>query len=112
LTTKILLEINQDVNGSNLPDRQARSSSSIDSIINEAIKLEYETSFSQASQIHTPSRELNDMETMKIQELIDSNKALYAPVDEDLSNLVIGDCQIKVSWIYIFSSFFSKQNSS
>lgn len=79
-TTKLLQEISQDV-GRN----------SIDSIINEAIKLEYEMPQAVSQQ----ARELNDVEVMKIQELLDSNKALYAPVDEDLSSLLLEDCQIK-----------------
>lgn len=83
-TAKLLNEINQDVN-------VGQPVNSIDSIINEAIKLEYE-----ATQVtRSPSRQLNEVEVMKIQELIDSNKALYAPVDEDLTTLVFGDCQIK-----------------
>lgn len=66
---------------------------SFDSIINEAIKLEYE--MPSVKQICLSSRELNEVELTKIQELLDSNKALYAPVDEDLSSLVLEDCQIK-----------------
>lgn len=86
-TVKILDEISQDVFSAQSPS----SVNSIESIINEAIKLEYE-----ATQVmRSPSRELNEVEVMKIQELLDSNKALYAPVDEDLTTLVFGDCQIK-----------------
>lgn len=86
-TEKLLNEINEDINAS----QSILHVNSIDSIINEAIKLEYE-----ATQVmRSPSRQLNEVEVMKIQELIDSNKALYAPVDEDLTTLVFGDCQIK-----------------
>lgn len=90
-TTKLLHEVTQDVNS------WAKSpfhDTSIDSIINEAIKLEYETP-QMVSHMQSPNRELNKVEVMKIQELLDSNKALYAPVDEDLSSLVLGDCQLK-----------------
>ena len=86
-TAKILHEIHQDVNTNN----SSLNVNSIDSIINEAIKLEYE-----ATQVlSSHSRHLNEVEVMKIQELIDSNKALYAPVDDDMSTLVFGDCNIK-----------------
>lgn len=84
-TVRLLNEISQDI---------SRKQSPFDSIINEAIKLEYDTP-QMVSQMQSPSRELNDVELMKIQELLDSNKALYAPVDEDLSSLVLEDCQIK-----------------
>lgn len=86
-TNKLLNEISQDINQKHSP----YNANSIDSIINEAIKLEYGT----PQVISKMSRELNDVEIIKIQELIDSNKALYAPVDEDLSNLVLNDGQIK-----------------
>jgi len=88
ISTKLLNEISHDLNGQ-------FQGSSIDSIINEAIKLEYDSE-QVADEQTCYRRELNDVEIMKIQELIDSNKALYAPVDNDLSTLVIGDCQIKV----------------
>lgn len=58
--------------------------SSIDSIINKAIKLEYNT---HTSTFTNSQSILNDAETKKIQELVDSNQALYDPVDEDLSFL-------------------------
>lgn len=86
-TARLLNEICEDISAS--PFRN----SSIDSIITEAIKLEYETP--EMARHPLPNRELNEVEIMKIQELIDSNKALYAPVDEDMSSLVFGDCQIK-----------------
>lgn len=89
-TTTILNEINQDVNMIQSP----YPGNSIDSIINEAIKLEYETP-QMISQFRSSNRELSDMEIMKIQELIDANKTLLAPVDEDWSSLVFGDSQIK-----------------
>lgn len=82
-TTKLLNEISEDINIKRSPIQ----ANSIDSIINEAIKLEYET----PQIMRSSNRELNEVEVMKIQELIDSNKALYAPVDEDLSNLVFGE---------------------
>lgn len=84
-TTKLLNEISQDKNQMPFDAR------SIDSIINEAIKLEYEN----PQVISQMTRELNEVEITKIQELIDSNKSLHAPVDEDLSSLVLNDCQIK-----------------
>ncbi|XP_055596149.1 nuclear hormone receptor HR96-like [Uranotaenia lowii] len=41
------------------------------------------------------SIELNDAERAKLNELIVANKALYAPVDEDLATLISDDCRIK-----------------
>ncbi|XP_055626437.1 nuclear hormone receptor HR96 [Toxorhynchites rutilus septentrionalis] len=41
------------------------------------------------------SIELNDAERAKLNELIVANKALYAPVDEDLATLISEDCRIK-----------------
>lgn len=64
---------------------------SIESILCEAIKLEYE-SYSNLNLTNSTSRELNDAERAKLNELIVSNKALYAPVDDDLSTLISDDC--------------------
>lgn len=87
-TSKMLNEIYEDINNS------PYQNNSIDSIINEAIKLEYETPQT-ASQMAAPNRDLIDIEVYKIQELVDSNKALYAPVDEDMTALMFGCSQIK-----------------
>lgn len=76
--------------------------SSLESVIDEAIKLEYETVNSLAPSTSN-NRELNDAERAKLNELIVANKALYAPLDEDLSGL--DECSIKVS-IFLFSNFF------
>ncbi|XP_060529883.1 nuclear hormone receptor HR96 [Cylas formicarius] len=56
---------------------------SIESILCEAIKLEYEA-YSSIAQSHPHSRELNDAERAKLNELIVANKALLTPVDDDL----------------------------
>lgn len=64
----------------------------IESIICEAIKVEY-ACFSSNSK----SRELNDAERAKLNELIVANKALYAPVDEDWANLISDSARLKVS---------------
>lgn len=64
---------------------------SIESILCEAIKLEYE-SYSSLNQTSSTSRELNDAEQAKLNELIVSHKALNAPVDDDLSTLISDDC--------------------
>uniref|UniRef100_A0A1L8DIG6 Putative nuclear receptor nhr-48 n=1 Tax=Nyssomyia neivai TaxID=330878 RepID=A0A1L8DIG6_9DIPT len=69
---------------------------SIESVLCEAIKLEYE-GCSSMGQGGTNSRELNDAERAKLNELIVANKALYAPVDEDLSSLISDDCRIKTN---------------
>lgn len=67
---------------------------SIESILCEAIKLE----FSACSTLggNGNSRELNDAERAKLNELIVANKALLAPLDDDITNLVGEDCRFKV----------------
>ncbi|XP_058813101.1 nuclear hormone receptor HR96 [Topomyia yanbarensis] len=80
----------------------------LESILMQAIRLEYEgnngstlgssgASSSSASQQQpiANSIELNDAERAKLNELIVANKALYAPVDEDLASLISEDCRIK-----------------
>jgi len=42
------------------------------------------------------SRELNDSERAKLNELIVANKALLAPLDDDITNLVGEECKFKV----------------
>lgn len=72
--------------------------SSLESVIDEAIKLEYETVNSLAPSTSN-NRELNDAERAKLNELIVANKALYAPLDEDLSGL--DECSIKVRIVVV-----------
>ncbi|XP_070503052.1 nuclear hormone receptor HR96 [Chironomus tepperi] len=79
LTTAILKEIAYDISGKK---SQAYKVNSIDSIINEAIKLEYNTP-EMITNYGNTCRELNEVEAMKIQELLDANCALYAPIEED-----------------------------
>lgn len=67
---------------------------SIQSILCEAIKLEY-SAFSSFSG-NQSSRELNDAERAKLNELIVANKALLAPLDDDITNLVGDECKFKV----------------
>lgn len=62
------------------------STSSIESILCEAIKLEYETFYS-VSQFNSNSRELNEAERAKLNELIAAHKALSTPVDNELNGL-------------------------
>lgn len=64
-TTKLLNEISQDVNC----EKTNFHGSSIDSIINMAIRLEYGTP-STVNQLRSSSRQLNDVEIFKIQELL------------------------------------------
>ncbi|KAJ8932678.1 hypothetical protein NQ318_021217, partial [Aromia moschata] len=63
--------------------------SPIESILCEAIN------FSSITQCHSNSRELNDAERAKLNELIVANKALLTPVDEELKNLIGGNCKFK-----------------
>ena len=67
--------------------------------MSEAIKLEYEAYSSLKS--HRNSRELNDAERAKLNELIVANKALHEPLDDDLSTLVGDDTCFKVSVLYM-----------
>lgn len=62
-------------------------SSPIESILCEAIKLEFQA-FSSISQNPSSSRELNDAERAKLNELIVANKAFLIPIDEEFENLV------------------------
>lgn len=59
---------------------------SIESILCEAIKLEYEAFYS-VSQFNTNSRELNNAERAKLNELIVAHKALSTPIDDELNGL-------------------------
>jgi nuclear receptor subfamily 1 group I len=68
---------------------------SIESILSEAIKLEFEA-YSSLAKSHQNSRELNDAERAKLNELIVANKALHEPLDDDLSTLVGDDTRFKV----------------
>uniref|UniRef100_A0A336K580 CSON000745 protein n=1 Tax=Culicoides sonorensis TaxID=179676 RepID=A0A336K580_CULSO len=68
---------------------------SIESILCEAIKLEYDC-FSLMSQNNSNNRELNDSERAKLNELIVANKALYMPVDEDWANLISDSARQKI----------------
>lgn len=75
------------------------AANSIESILCEAIKLEYSAFSSFGNQ---SSRELNDAERAKLNELIVANKALLAPLDDDITNLVGEECKFKV----IFLNFY------
>ncbi|KAK0183074.1 hypothetical protein PV327_001146 [Microctonus hyperodae] len=66
---------------------------SIESILCQAIKLEF-------SAYSTPggnqnNRQLNDAERAKLNELIVANKALLAPLDDEITNLIGEDCKFK-----------------
>jgi nuclear receptor subfamily 1 group I len=77
MTATILREIAYDLTGKETPAKK----NSIDQIINEAIKLEYTTP--QYAQMCNASHELNEVELMKIQELLDANHMLQTPIEED-----------------------------
>ncbi|KAJ8930100.1 hypothetical protein NQ314_017145, partial [Rhamnusium bicolor] len=92
-TTNTTIDMTKDV----VSDVQRISSvepSPIESILCEAIKLEFEA-FSSIAQCHSNSRELNDAERAKLNELIVANKALLTPVDEELKGLIGDDCKFK-----------------
>lgn len=70
--------------------------SSLNAIINQAIKLEYDMPSNSCTN-DVEFQGLSENEKQKIQELIDSNLALQVPVDEDLSTLVLSDVQLNTT---------------
>lgn len=58
----------------------------LESIINDAIKIEYNLNVH--GKESNVNRELNDSETAKLNELIVAYKALFIPLDEDITPLV------------------------
>lgn len=86
-TSELLEEVVRDINEH---PTQSGGSTCIDSIICEAIKLEYD-----APQLQSTNFELNESENAKIEELIISNKALHAPVDTDLTEISLLISEIK-----------------
>lgn len=86
----------------------------LDSVLSEAIKLEYECVMpagvgmpnaspssmyagSSSSGVGGEVRPLNEVEQAKLNELILAHQALYAPVNEDISSLIADDYRLKVS---------------
>ncbi|XP_047526174.1 nuclear hormone receptor HR96 [Pieris napi] len=72
-----------------LQDVERIEPNSMESILCEAIKLEFEA-YTSLTNVNSSSRELNEVERAKLNELIVANKALNAPIDDDVSEL-IGD---------------------
>ncbi|XP_028028170.1 nuclear hormone receptor HR96 [Bombyx mandarina] len=70
-----------------LQDVERIEPNSMESILCEAIKLEFE-SYASVNSCSGSSRELNEVERAKLNELIVANKALNAPIDDDISQLV------------------------
>lgn len=70
----------------------------IEAVIAEAINMEYGIT---GRSHEIKNRDLNDSESAKLNELIVANKALYMPVDEDLSSLM-NDSEAKVIIIILF----------
>jgi nuclear receptor subfamily 1 group I len=82
------------------------AANSIESILCEAIKLEFSAYSTLGG--NQNSRELNDAERAKLNELIVANKALLAPLDDDITNLVGEECRFKVILIqclHIFTEY-------
>ncbi|XP_069690070.1 nuclear hormone receptor HR96 isoform X2 [Periplaneta americana] len=69
---------------------------SMESILSAAIKLEFQA-YSSIAKSHQNSRELNDAERAKLNELIVANKALHEPLDDDLSTLIGDDTRFKTN---------------
>ncbi|KAG7200812.1 hypothetical protein KM043_003183 [Ampulex compressa] len=86
-TADVTRDVLQDV------QRIPIAANSIESILCEAIKLEF--SAYSALGGNQSSRELNDAERAKLNELIVANKALLAPLDDDITNLVGEECKFK-----------------
>ncbi|RVE46001.1 hypothetical protein evm_009343 [Chilo suppressalis] len=72
-----------------LQDVERIEPNSMESILCEAIKLEFEANTS-VNACSGSSRELNEVEQAKLNELIVANKAHHTPLDDDISQL-IGD---------------------
>lgn len=73
-------------NAENIPEIEHINpkSNTLESIINDAIKIEYNLNGREMS----INRELNDTETAKLNELIVAYKALFVPLDENLAPLL------------------------
>ncbi|XP_047036166.1 nuclear hormone receptor HR96 [Helicoverpa zea] len=80
---------NPDVNKARdiLQDVERIEPNSMESILCEAIKLEFEA-YTSVNPCSGSSRELNEVERAKLNELIVANKALNAPIDDDVTQLV------------------------
>ncbi|XP_063233119.1 nuclear hormone receptor HR96 [Bacillus rossius redtenbacheri] len=89
-TREAAKEVLQDV------QRIAVAPHSIESILSEAIKLEFEA-YSSLAKPHQSSRQLNDAEQAKLSELVVANRALHEPLDEDLSALVGDDYRFETT---------------
>ncbi|XP_048486645.1 nuclear hormone receptor HR96 [Plutella xylostella] len=70
-----------------LEDVQRIEPNSIESILCEAIKLEFEA-YTSVTPCSGSSRELNEVERAKLNELIVANKTLHAPIDDDVSQFI------------------------
>lgn len=79
---------NPDVNKARdiLQDVERIEPNSMESILCEAIKLEFEA-YTSVNSCSGSSRELNEVERAKLNELIVANKVLYSPIDDDLTML-------------------------
>ncbi|XP_058792528.1 uncharacterized protein LOC131664991 isoform X2 [Phymastichus coffea] len=89
ITDEVTRDVLQDV------ERIPITANSIESILCEAIKLEF-SAYSSFGGSHY-SRELNDAERAKLNELIVANKALLAPLDDDITNLIGEECKFKAN---------------
>lgn len=100
---------------------------SMDSVLSEAIKLEYECAMpvgvgmpnaspssmylNGGSSSGSEVRPLNEVEQAKLNELILAHQALYAPVNEDISSLIADDYRLKVSKGRSVIFWFKEQSS-
>lgn len=75
----------------------------LESVINDAIKIEYNWNGKESN----INRELNDSETAKLNELIVAYKALFVPLDEDITPLV-NDSSNKVQFATTTKKVFIK----
>ncbi|XP_063989220.1 nuclear hormone receptor HR96 [Diachasmimorpha longicaudata] len=93
---QILLENDKDTNDVTKVMQDVGStpitSNSIESILCEAIKLEF-SAYSCLGN-NQSNRELNDAERAKLNELIVANKALQAPLDDDITTLLGEECSL------------------
>lgn len=81
--------------GSDQSKDTSDNKNSLEAVLYEVIQIEYEMANSIPQACNPVSRELNEAEMQKLNELKLANKALYYPVDEDLSSLIMDDSRIK-----------------
>ncbi|XP_055852863.1 nuclear hormone receptor HR96 [Episyrphus balteatus] len=87
--------VNMDGSNGEQATKENDKKNSLEAVLYEVIQIEYEMANSIPQTCNFVNRELNEAELQKLNELKLANKALYYPVDEDLSSLIMDDSRIK-----------------